>query len=450
MKGLVLTYLLAYGGAIVALFNPFVGVCVYWLFDIVRPQYMFAWAGADGSYSQVIALATIVGWAAKGFGDWSFKRSRIIIAFFVASTLWTVLSAVDASNQEVATAYLEPLFKRAIMFTIAVTTVTTAARLRTAAWVIVGGAGYVSLEMNLAYLGGFNHARQLGYGGMDNNSFAISLVTCLGVALIMALYSPRLWQKAAALGSAAAIAHTVLLTFSRGGMLGMIVAGSAAFVILPKRPKYLAALGGTLIVSLTFAGPEVRERFASSFSEDSERDWSAQSRVDLWRDCLTIMQTYPLLGVGPGHFPLVAEEFGWNAGKEAHSLWMQVGAETGVPGLVFLLGVYVSAMLPMLRLARSPDGDTWVKYGAFMVFASLAGFITSAQFVTIAGLETPLYVVVIAAGLLRLHSSEKHVHEMAAMPRSVQTSAATVPAFATSAGTIRARTSAPRRSDMVR
>jgi hypothetical protein len=107
-------------------------------------------------------------------------------------------------------------------------------------------------------------------------------------------------------------------------------------------------------------------------------------------------------------------------------------------------------MLPMLRLARSPDGDTWMKYGAFMVFASLAGFITSAQFVTIAGLETPLYVVVIAAGLLRLHSSEKHVHEMAAMPRSVQTSAATVPAFATSAGTIRARTSAPRRSDMVR
>jgi hypothetical protein len=278
MKGLVLTYLLAYGGAILALFNPFVGVCVYWFFDIVRPQYMFAWAGADGSYSQVIALATIVGWAAKGFGDWSFKRSRIIIAFFVASTLWTVLSAAGASNQEVATAYLEPLFKRAIMFTIAVTTVTTAARLRTAAWVIVGGAGYVSLELNLAYLGGFNHARQLGYGGMDNNSLAISLVTCLGVALIMALYSPRLWQKAAALGSAAAIAHTVLLTFSRGGMLGMIVAGAAAFVILPKRPKYLAALGGTVILSLTFAGPEVRERFASSFSEGSERDWSAQSR----------------------------------------------------------------------------------------------------------------------------------------------------------------------------
>jgi hypothetical protein len=129
----------------------------------------------------------------------------------------------------------------------------------------------------------------------------------------------------------------------------------------------------------------------SAFSDD--RDASAQSRVDLWRDSLTLVEAYPILGVGPDHFPLVAEQFGWSAGKEAHSLWLQAAAETGIPGGLFLLGMYLFAMLPMLRVAKAKAADPWIPYGAYMVFASMAGFLTSAQFVTVEGLETPLYVV---------------------------------------------------------
>jgi O-antigen ligase len=145
----------------------------------------------------------------------------------------------------------------------------------------------------------------------------------------------------------------------------------------------------------------------TSFAEQEERDGAAQSRVELWIDCLQVMQRYPIFGAGPDHFPLIANEFGWKQGKEAHSLWMQTGAETGIPGLLLLLGLYLSAMRPMRRLARAPGSDRWTHHAAFMVFVSLAGFIASAQFVTIEGLEAPLYLVVIAAGVLRLNPAEK-------------------------------------------
>lgn len=407
MKGLILTYLLAYGGAAVALFNPFVGVCIYWIFDIVRPQYMFGWAGATGSFSEAIAIGTIIGWALKGFGNWQFGRGRAIVLIFIASGGWGLLSALAAPDHDVALTFAREVAKRSTMFILAVTLADSRERLKALTWSIVGSAGYLGLEFNLRYLGGFNEVNVLGYGGMDNNSLAIMLVTCLGPAIFMGLYVRPLWQKGIAYACAALIGHTVLLTFSRGGLLGLIVAGTAAALIVPKRPRYVIAMVIALAVGLRFAGPELRSRFDSSFSSEEERDFSAQSRVDLWRDCLLVMQRYPILGAGPDHFPLVAEEFGWPKGKEAHSLWLQVGAEIGVPGVLLLALLYATSMKRMWPLARgrpSTEPGLWAQNAACMVVSSLSGFVVSAQFVTMEGLETPLYVVVIAVGTLRLMS----------------------------------------------
>jgi probable O-glycosylation ligase (exosortase A-associated) len=405
VKGLILTYALTYGGAAVALVNPFVGVCVYWMFDIVRPQYMFAWAGAQGSFSEIIALGTVAGWAFKRFGTWQFGRGKIVVALFAANGVWVLLSALFAPDHAVALGFVVEQLKRTLMFTIAVTTADSFRRVEQLAWVLVGSAGYLSFELNMRYFGGANEAQRFGYGGMDNNSLAISLVTCLGVAVFLGLSARRSWQKGLALGSAALIAHTILLTFSRGGMLGMIVAGIAAVVVIPKKPRYLVPMAAAVMLVLSLAGPEVRARFMTSFAEDQSRDYSAQSRVDLWMDCLEIMKKYPIFGAGPDHFGLVVAEFGWSPGKEAHSLWLQLGAEIGIPGVLLLLLFYlaiVRRVWPLRRNDGTTAADHWMRNTAFMVVTSLAGFMFSVQFVTMEGLETPLYVAAIAVGTLRL------------------------------------------------
>jgi O-antigen ligase len=116
--------------------------------------------------------------------------------------------------------------------------------------------------------------------------------------------------------------------------------------------------------------------------------------------------------LGPRHWPLEAANYGWKSGKEAHSLWMQLGAEIGVVGLACLVGFYGIAVLRLWPLARYriAETDPWCSYLAQGVIASLFGFAVSAQFVSLYGLEVPFYITLIGAGALKLSKNTTHAH----------------------------------------
>ena len=118
------------------------------------------------------------------------------------------------------------------------------------------------------------------------------------------------------------------------------------------------------------------------------------------------MQNNPILGLGPDHFPLVAEKYGWPAGKEVHNLWLQTGAELGFPGLVLLLSFYGLCVVRLWSLLseRQPVQDPWFRQAAQMVIVSLVGFSVAATFVSMEGLEVPYYITLIGAGVLKLTS----------------------------------------------
>ena len=44
MKGLLFTYLLTYGGAVVSLFRPFHGLLIYICFAIIKPEALWYWS----------------------------------------------------------------------------------------------------------------------------------------------------------------------------------------------------------------------------------------------------------------------------------------------------------------------------------------------------------------------------------------------------------------------
>jgi O-antigen ligase len=131
--------------------------------------------------------------------------------------------------------------------------------------------------------------------------------------------------------------------------------------------------------------------------------------MDLWKTCIGIMIQSPVFGIGPGNFMPKAPLYGYPLGKIAHTLWLQVGAETGMIGLGFLVSFYGLCLLrlwPMVR-EKNPVADPWFRDIARMVIASITGFAVAAQFVSMAGLETPYYIVLLGAGALKLESSAK-------------------------------------------
>lgn len=422
MKGLILVYAMAYGGAIVSLFSPFVGCLVYISFAVLRPEFVWPWAVEPANYSRTVGIALLLGWAFKGFGRWKLGRGKAVIQILLVYFVWMILSALQAPRQALAWEFVEHYAKIVLPIVVAITTIETTRQLKLVAWVILLSQAYPAFELNQAYFGGYNQLQEEGFAGMDNNSYAISLVTCTGLAGFLFWHSEKWWQKAIALGSAAFMVHAVLFSFSRGGMLGLLILAGAAFTVMPKGPKEMRAFALALVAGLALAGPQVQARFVSAFASKDARDASAVSRLELWSACCDTMAQYPVFGVGPDHMPLRMDRYGFRVGKEAHTLWLQIGAELGLPGMLLLMayyGVCVVRLLP-LALGRVVPADPWLTYLARAVIASLSGFAVSAQFVSLEFLETPYYVAMLGAGVLKLSTvSSQSAAGLGAQPRDL-------------------------------
>jgi probable O-glycosylation ligase (exosortase A-associated) len=407
MKGLIFTYILTYCGGFAALFNPYIGLLVYVCFAILKPDALWHWqAGGMPPYSsRVVALALLAGWIARGTGNWNLGKAWKVVFALMGILLWSVITTLQSYHQEPAWVWVEDLCKIVLPFLVGITTMDSARKLWGLAWVIILSHGYVALELNLSYLiDHVNTVAEYGFGGMDNNSVGIAMNTGFGLAVFMALSKSRWWQQGLAVVAALSMAHVVMLTFSRGGMMGLIVTGAITFLLLKKSGWHYVFFFLGALVLLRLAGPQVQERFLSSFASGEQRDVSAEGRIKLWSDCLDILRNNPVFGVGPRHFPILAPQYGWPAGKEAHSTWLQAGAEMGVPGLALLALFYGVTAWPLWRMIRRKDQalDPQLDSLARMVIASLAGFAVSAQFVSLIGLEVPYYVALLGAGTLKL------------------------------------------------
>ena len=191
MKGLILTYAIAFGGAAGSLVNPAIGVWVYALFSTLRPQAIFGFAGSMDHLSQLVAIPMLVGWAFHGFGSWNLGRARVIVVLLFCYFFWTCASAIFADDTALVWVHVNERAKILAAFLVGVTMLRTERQVKTLAWILVLAHGYVGFEMNLQYLNGNNQIALWGFGTMDNNTFAIALVSTVGPAIILALQAPR-------------------------------------------------------------------------------------------------------------------------------------------------------------------------------------------------------------------------------------------------------------------
>lgn len=410
MLGLIFTYAMTLGGSFVSLFvSPYVGLLVYVSFAILRPGVgCWSWSVPPGNYSKILAICLLVGWAARGFGDWRLGRAWVIILPLIAYVLWNVLSATQALIPDIAWERVESQAKIVLPVVVGLSLIDSVEKLKQLAWVILLSYGYVAYELNMDYFAGFNRLQLMGFGGMDNNCMAIALVSCSGLGMFLCMGASQLWQKAIAAACVGFMIHAILFSFSRGGMLGLILVVGISFLLIPKRPIHFLSLVAGVAIALATTGSEVTARFNSSFAEDEQRDESAQSRLDLWTKCVEKTQENPLLGVGPNHFGVHAEELGFKKGKEAHTTWLQLAVELGVPGVAFLLLYFTLPIVCLWPLTRksTPLPDPFLRDIARMVIASTIGYVFTAQFVTLPGVEAPYFIVLLGAGALKILAAD--------------------------------------------
>jgi peptidoglycan/xylan/chitin deacetylase (PgdA/CDA1 family) len=120
-------------------------------------------------------------------------------------------------------------------------------------------------------------------------------------------------------------------------------------------------------------------------------------RVRLWAEAASLMGERPVFGVGPGRFAAESPTGGSDEdARWAHQGFLHQGAETGVPGYVLLLLLFLWALL---RIATSPGppGIAVLAAAGVAALATMASFdyvlhipLITAAGVAIAGVGAPL------------------------------------------------------------
>lgn len=412
--GLLFTFFLTYAGSAVALFLPFVGLSIYYCFTVLRPEDLWFYAvEVGGGYSRTLALATLAGWAFRGFPKGDEQKHTIpIIGLLIAFVISVQASAwlgVDSQRSELIAS---SMLKIAVMAMVGFCLVDSVKRVKILLWVFILSQGYVTFDLNLETLmSGQNIVlNRDGFGTLNNNTFALSLLPGIGLSLMTGVFEQRLFPRAVAIFCALTAIHVILLSASRGAYLGLIAIGGLVFYFMPKNRTTIPPFLLVLLIAGVLIGEPVREEFMSMFAE--KLDTSATKRFDMWKAAFHIMMNYPILGVGPTNFGVFSGEYeGLDKDSAVHNLYLQTGSDCGFLGLGLLLAFYF-VTLRVFANAISWKGEAIFKIDPVIAavttgaFAGVVGYLVHSCFSSGVIIETPYLAVMLGAAAVRLSKKE--------------------------------------------
>lgn len=418
MAFMVVTLLLGTAGSFAL--SPVYGIAVYYLYAVLRPQFIWEWVEfvgvriAEPQWSLYVAVCTLVAtavWRAGLFapmkaaappwyGNPPYTRSHYL---FLAFTAWISLTYVTATNTDRAWPFFVEYVKIFAMFICATLVLRTVRDLWLIYFVVLAAAVYIGYEVNVYYFtSGWLILSSRGYGGIDNNGAAL----ILAMAVPMCYFAWEAVRHRVRWGFLVVIpvlVHAVLLSYSRGAMASLAVA--AVVVWLRARNKAFITVGYGLMVVLVLAmaGPQIRERFLSIGKADV--DESAQARWTTWKIAVDMANERPLFGWGIRNSNLYTFARGADMeGRSIHSQYLQTAADSGWVALGLYLFLLVSVFLGLRdvrrALRRYTDPETArVKSLASGLECALVLFGVGAAALSLEHFEMPYVLMLLAVQL---------------------------------------------------
>jgi O-antigen ligase len=369
------------------------------------------------SPAKAVGLLVAVAWLARFsigsennerdfFADHS-QLTWLLVAFFG----WATLSLLWAPSTSAGTGALTRYAPNILLIPIAYTAVRTRRDLTIVIGAIIFGA---MIAAAFAVLQPPDpeiveeSARATGTIG-DPNELASVLLVGLALGAGFAIGRKRLPSLRLVAALAVPLcAAGIFLSLSRGGLValaalmvaGTIFAGRWRMAITIMLT--LVAVGG--VVYFTQLAPlPARERVSAAKG--------GTGRTDLWTVAWRMVQAHPVDGVGVGNFPNSSAQYTLRPGViqrtdlifnqqpfVTHNTYLQIMAETGIPGFLLFLGIIGSCMSWALKAARIWErrGDRTMEALARAMFLGLCGMLVADVFISV--MYSKLLWVLLALG----------------------------------------------------
>jgi putative inorganic carbon (hco3(-)) transporter len=190
----------------------------------------------------------------------------------------------------------------------------------------------------------------------EKNRYAQNQLMLVPLAVLSISAASSGWRRTFYFATALLISAGCILTFSRGAAVAFVI-----LLLVMKGTGYvrtrhlLAVITAALLFLLAF--PQLLIRMDSmgtllghlredTGAQTEELDGAITGRATAMLAAIRVSADHPVLGVGPGNFPLYYQEYGKLGGfrarqedREAHNLYLHLSAEFGLPGLGLFLGM---------------------------------------------------------------------------------------------------------------
>lgn len=367
------------------------------------------------------SIALLVGIATLGFfiptqlsleGSLTARPREVNLVLFFCLT--GLLSIPLAINRQVAWAEFSGTFIRCVViFVVMVNVVRTEARLKGLLFLALASAVWLSGEaindyrLGLMTVEGYRAAgRGTGIFG-NTNDMALHLVTILPISVALLFGSKGIVRKLLYGACAALMISAIVLSYSRGAFLGMVVV--LLFIALKlgrrRRLEIVLAVLGFAAAIVVLAPDKYGSRLLSIVIPSLDPEGSADSRRgELFRS-IYIALRHPLLGIGMGNYQ---PEMSYK-GLVTHNSYTQVAAEMGMTALACYSMFIVTPLKKLAQISRETfetRRDSRFYYLALGLQASLIAYLVTSIFLSVAYVWYVFYLVGYAVCLRRLYESE--------------------------------------------
>jgi putative inorganic carbon (HCO3(-)) transporter len=416
-----------------ALLNPFWGLLAWTWMSYFNPH-EFTWGiTRELPVALLIAIPTLLGlpFGRKRIPPLTRETVLVIVlwCWFAVTTLNVYLSPTFVHHLSDTMHQFGVISKILLMqLFVAVILVTTSKRLRL--WYLVTAATFAFFALKSSVFGVLTGGQYSVYGPpnsmiADNNDFGLGMNMALPMFMCLSKTETSralrwIFRTSIIMGIVA-----VVLTYSRGALLGLIVVlGTWA---LKSKYKVLGGLGLVFTLLIIFvSAPGAWITRMETIRSASQTDPSAISRLHAWEFATDLAADHPVFGGGFETFTeALFAHYSIPDTHGPHSIYFQVLAEHGFPGLLIFVTLicscYFSCRQIIHRFGDEESLSDLAEY-AKMVQLSLVAFLVSGAFLGRAYFDL-FYQLVASVIILRQLSVREQIklQDFTAMDRAHRT-----------------------------
>jgi O-antigen ligase len=207
------------------------------------------------------------------------------------------------------------------------------------------------------------------------------------------------------LAALAGSGFVLMLSFSRGGFVGLLVI-MAVLMIVERKNQAVMTIVGVGAVILVLAAPALYwDRIISMYeaAQHVSEDYSVMVRVQTMKVALILGLKNPVFGVGIGNFIAEASRY-LPFTKAVHNAYLQIFSEMGLPGLLVVSSIFIRNIFILRSMMRSTRNRERARLGRFLMIQHIAVTVT-AMFIPIAH-EFIFWISLVIPSLANISYSE--------------------------------------------